>query len=121
MPTFVHIDIPSDDIERAKNFYSIFDWKFEQPEGMEDYYLFETTDLEGKPSVGGGLGLRRDAGERITSFIGVSSLEEYIAKIEKAGGTVANQMPVPGYGYMAMCFDTERNMFGIWEEDENAK
>jgi predicted enzyme related to lactoylglutathione lyase len=122
MPTFVHIDIPTDDLERAKDFYSdIFEWKFEHPEGMEDYYLIETTDLEGNPGVGGGMGLRKDAGQRITGYIGVPSIEKYAAKIQKAGGTVANQMPVPGWGYLAICFDTEGNMFGIWEENENAK
>ncbi|WP_406661749.1 VOC family protein [Methanolobus sp. ZRKC3] len=122
MPTLVHFDIPTDDLERAKEFYSgIFEWKFEKPEGMDDYYLIETTDLEGNPGVGGGMGLRGDAGERITSFIGVTSIEEYAAKVEKAGGTVANRMPVPGWGYLAICFDTEGNLFGLWEENEDAE
>ena len=121
MATFVHFDIPADDLERAKKFYSIFDWTFQVPEGFDDYYLFETTDLEGNPGVGGGMGLREDAGQRITGFIGVPSLEEYAAKVEKAGGTVLNRLPVPGYGYMAICFDTEGNMVGIWEYNEDAE
>ena len=43
MPTIVHFDIPSDDIERLKKFYNeLFGWKFDKwsgseamPEGME--------------------------------------------------------------------------------------
>jgi predicted enzyme related to lactoylglutathione lyase len=30
-------------------------------------------------------------------------------------------MPVPGWGCLATCMDTENNLFGLWEEDENAK
>ncbi len=30
-------------------------------------------------------------------------------------------MPVPGWSYLAVCFDTEGNIFGLWEENENAK
>ena len=31
MPTIVHFEIPSDDIERSRNFYNdLFGWKFEK-------------------------------------------------------------------------------------------
>jgi predicted enzyme related to lactoylglutathione lyase len=28
---------------------------------------------------------------------------------------------VPGMGYLAVCIDTEKNAFGIWETNESAK
>jgi hypothetical protein len=94
----------------------------EKPPGMADYYLIETRDLEGKPGVGGGLGKRGEPGQRITSYIGVSSIDEYVAKVESLGGKVVMpRMAVPGWGYLAICFDTEDNMFGLWQEDRGAK
>jgi hypothetical protein len=123
MPTIVHFDIGSEDPERARRFYeALFGWKMESPPGMNDYYLIDTRDLDGKPGVGGGLGKRGEPGQRITSYVGVSSIDEYVAKVEQLGGKVA--MPrtaVPGWGYLAVCFDTEDNMFGLWQEDRSAK
>lgn len=122
MPTIVHFDIASDDPERAKKFYEgLFGWKMESPPGMKDYFLIETKSLDEKPGVGGGLGKRGEPGQRITSYIGVSSVDEYVSKVEKLGGKVVQpKMTVPGWGYLAICFDTEDNMFGLWQEDKNA-
>ncbi len=122
MSTFVHVDIPTDDLETAKKFYSdLFGWEFEKPFPEMDYYLFKTTGLNGEGGIRGGMGLRGEPGQRITSYIGVESVKEYAEKIDKAGGKVLNQMPVPGWGYLAICLDTEGNVFGIWEENENAE
>ena len=123
MPTIVHFDIGSEDPERARRFYeAVFGWKMESPPGMNDYYLIETRDSDGNPGVGGGLGKRGDPGQRITSYIGVSSIDEYVAKVEQLGGKVVMpRMAVPGWGYLAICFDTEDNMFGLWQEDRSAK
>jgi len=123
MPTIVHFDIGADDPERARKFYeALFGWKMEKPPGMTDYYLIETRDLDGKPGVGGGLGKRGDPGQRITSYVGVSSIDDYVAKVESLGGKVVMpRMAVPGWGYLAICFDTEDNMFGLWQEDRGVK
>ena len=83
MPTIVHFDVAADDPQRAKKFYErLFDWKMESPPGMTDYYLIETKDLNGETGVGGGLGKRGEPGQRITSYIGVSSVEEYTVKLK---------------------------------------
>jgi len=123
MPTIVHFDIASDNPERAKRFYEgLFGWKMESPPGMTDYYLIETKDLNGQRGVGGGLGKRGEPGQRITSYVGVNSIEEYVGKVEQLGGKVIqSKMTVPGWGYLAICFDTEDNMFGLWQEDKNAR
>ncbi|WP_340818334.1 VOC family protein [Methanolobus sp. WCC4] len=122
MATFVHIDIPADDVERSKKFYGdLFGWKFEKPMPDMDYYLFESTGLDGEAGIGGGMGLRGEPEQRMTSYIGVPSVKEYAEKIEATGGKVLNQMPVPGWGYLAICLDTEGNIFGIWEENKDAK
>ena len=123
MPTIVHFDLPTDDPERAKKFYEkLFEWKFDPVPGPMPYYLVETKDLEGNPGVRGGMGKRGEPEQKITNYIGVPSVEEYLEKVTKLGGQVI--MPrtaVPGWGYLAVCTDTENNTFGLWEEDENAK
>lgn len=123
MPTIVHFDIAADDPERAKEFYTkLFGWKMEKPPGPMEYYLIETTTLEGEEGVAGGLGKWEALEQRITNFVGVPSVDEYLAKVEKLGGKiVAPKMTVPGWGYLASCMDTENNMFGLWEEDEKAE
>ena len=123
MPTVVHFDIAADDPERAKQFYEgLFGWKMEKPPGMTDYYLVETENLNGERGVGGGLGKRGEPGQRITSYFGVSSVDEYCVRIEKLGGKVLRpKMTVPGWGYLAVCIDTEGNMFGLWQDDSSAR
>lgn len=120
MPTIVHFDIPADDPERAKNFYAkLFGWKFQRPMEEMEYYLMGTEDLEGKPGSGGGLGKRGTPDQKIVNYIGVSSIDEYLLKVKELGGKVL--MPksaVPGWGYLAICMDTENNTFGLWEDEK---
>lgn len=116
------MDVPTDNVERAKEFYAgLFGWKFEKPFPDMDYYLYETEGLNGEEGVRGGMGLRGDPGQRITGYIGVPSVDEYIDKIKDAGGQTMNKMAVPGWGYLAICVDTEGNVFGIWEDNKDAK
>jgi predicted enzyme related to lactoylglutathione lyase len=123
MPTIIHFDIPADDLERARKFYeSLFGWKIEQPPGPLPYYLIKTYDLEGNPGVGGGMGQRQKPGEQITQFIGVDSVDRCMEKVEALGGSVvAPKMTVPGWGYLGVCRDTEQNLFGLWEENNEAR
>lgn len=123
MPTIVHFDIATDDPRRAKKFYeSLFGWKMQGPPGMTDYYLVETKDLNGKPGVGGGLGKRGEPSQRITTYVGVDNIDAYSKKAAELGGKVVHpKMPVPGWGYLATCVDTEGNTFGLWQEDKNAR
>jgi uncharacterized protein len=121
MPTIVHFDIATDNPQRAKDFYeSLFGWKMISPPGMTDYYLIETEDINGNRGVGGGLGKRGDPSQRITSYIGVDNIEKYSKKVVGLGGKVQPKMTVPGWGYLAVCVDTEGNPFGLWQEDKKA-
>jgi uncharacterized protein len=131
MPTIVHFEIPSDDIERSRNFYNeLFGWNIEKwtgsmpatVEGME-YWLISTVDEKGNKALGGGMMKRQSPQQQgITNYFDVKSVQEYSAKVEKLGGKVISpKMPVPGMGYIAICTDTENNGFGIFEADQTAK
>ena len=122
MPTIVHFDLPAEDLVRAKTFYTeLFGWKFVAPPGFPDYYLIETTGLDGKQATGGGMGKRRSPEQRIMNYMGVHSVDDYSARVKQLGGSVVlPKMAVPGFGYLAVCTDTEGNTFGVWQEDANA-
>ncbi|MBN1194255.1 MAG: VOC family protein [Methanomicrobiaceae archaeon] len=119
MPAIVHFDLPADDPARAKTFYSeLFGWKIEGVFGMDDYFLIQTTGLDGSGGIGGGLGKRGSPDQHITNYIGVLSVDEYCARVENLGGTVVlAKTAVPGWGFLAVCTDTEGNTFGLWEEN----
>ena len=121
MPSIVHFEIPADDIPRAKTFYSnLFGWKIEGMPGMEPGMEYLMIDTFGAP--GGGMMKKMRPDHQITNYIGVPSVDEYAAKVEKLGGKIlAPKMAVPAMGYFVICMDTENNVFGIWEMDPKAK
>jgi uncharacterized protein len=133
MPTIVHFEIPADDIERAKKFYTeLFGWKIEKLLGMDtgnsssssdmEYWMITTTDEKGNKALGGGMMKRKMPQQPNINYIGVESVDEYASKVEKIGGKVVlSKMAVPGMGYFAVCLDTENNAFAIWESSESAK
>ncbi|NHH98379.1 hypothetical protein DYY66_0095 [Candidatus Nitrosotalea sp. FS] len=58
----------------------------------------------------------------MTNTIEVPSIDEYISKVQSSGGQVL--MPktlIPGVGHYATCMDTEGNIFGMIQMDQNAK
>lgn len=118
MATFVHFDISADDMNRAKQFYSkLFGWKFTDLSSAMNYSLIETTGLSGQKGLGGGLGKRGGSQGGIVNYIGVKSIDETIPMILSLGGKVIQgKQPVPGWGFLAVCQDTEHNTFGIFEE-----
>ena len=122
MPTIVHFEIPANDMERAKRFYGeLFGWKFEQHQGPVDYWMVSTTDEKGEAALCGGMIARQSPEHAPVNYIDVPSVDEHLARIEKAGGRIVTpKTPVPGIGYFAVCLDTENNAFGIWETNETA-
>jgi predicted enzyme related to lactoylglutathione lyase len=129
MPTIVHFEIPSDNVERSKKFYNeLFGWNIEKvsaenlPEGVE-YWSITTTDHNGNNAVAGGMMTRMMPEQQgITNYIDVRSVDEYSAKVEQSGGKVRMpKMAIPGMGYLAVCSDPENNTLGLWENDTSAK
>lgn len=122
MSTIVHFDVPAENIDRAKKFYAeLLGWKFESWPGME-YYLITTTNLEGVPGVGGGMGKRMDPSQRMMNYFGVKSIDAAMQEVKRLGGRMlSDKMAVPTMGYLANCVDTEGNTFGLWEENSTAQ
>ena len=119
--SIVWFEIPADNPDRTKAFYSnLFGWKINPFPGGGDYWYIETGGSDDTPD--GGLKKREHPQDPITNYVSVNSVADYSKKIEKLDGKIC--MPktaVPQMGYFAVCQDTEGNTFGIWESNENAK
>ena len=118
--TIVHFEIPAEDVERAKAFYTeLFGWGFTAPPGFEHYWTFETGDPE--QDAGGGLMERQAPGQGIVQYFQVESVADYVTKVEALGGQVIYpKSPVPGMGWFAQFLDPEGNCFAVWESDRSA-
>ncbi len=122
MPGIVHFDIPVEDLDRARAFYSgLFSWRIEKVPGDLTYYMISTEQGDGQPGLAGGMALRDHPGQQITNFVGVDDLDEAMAEVERLGGKVLEgKTPIVGFGYLAVCQDTEQNTFGLWMDDNQA-
>jgi predicted enzyme related to lactoylglutathione lyase len=86
---------------------------------MPDYSHIDTGGADASPD--GGLMKRMHEQHSITNYVSVPSVDKFVAKIEKLGGSVCKpKTAVPGMGYFAVCNDTENNTFAIWEMNEKA-
>ena len=123
MTSITHFNIPADNVEKAKNFYTeLFGWEIERLPGPFEYFEIRTKTAEGKEGLAGGLAKRMVPHEGITNYVDVPDIDEYLSKAEELGGKVISpKMPVPGFGFLAVIMDTENNSIGLWQTDKEAK
>lgn len=117
----IWFEIPADDTARAKKFYGkLFGWKINPFPGMPDYQHIDTGGPDASPD--GGLMKRMHPAHTITQYIHVPSVTRFMVKVKKLGGRICKpKTAVPGMGYFALCQDTEKNTFAIWEPSPKAK
>ena len=122
MPRIIHFEIYADDVARASKFYSeLFGWEISKWDGppQMDYRLL-ATGTEG-PDIDGGITRRPPHGMAGVNYVDVESIEEYLDKVQAAGGQVLQtKIPIPGVGYIAICQDTEGNPLGFFQFDKSA-
>ena len=119
--SIVWFEVPADDIQRAKKFYSsLFGWKIKKFPGPKEYWHIDTGGDDASPD--GGMIPRQAPEQAITNYISVPSVEKAAKKVEKLGGKICmGKTAVPQMGYFVVCQDTENNSFALWEPNENAK
>ena len=117
MPRPIHFDLRAMDPDRAIAFYkAAFGWTVERWDGPFEYYMI-TTGGPGEPGIDGGLAPTKDEGIETNLTLGVASLEDAIAKVTAAGGTIVGNIDtIPGVGRIVNCKDTEGNTFSFMEE-----
>lgn len=128
MPRVVHFEIHAENPDRAVTFYKdVFGWEITKWSGPIDYWMIKTGP-DGQRGINGGIVRRHGAGpaamQAVNSYvctIDVPSVDDYLAKVMAAGGTLAlPKMPIPGVGWLAYVKDTEGNIVGIMHNDPTA-
>ena len=123
MDGVVHFEIPADDAERAKAFYStVFDWEIQDFPDMQ-YTIMMTTPIDDQSqrpttpgAINGGLMSRSKDTPTPVITIGVDSVEEALKKVEAEGGTVITpSTPIPGMGAFGYFKDSEGNVMGLFQ------
>ena len=119
--SLVWFEIPADNTARATKFYGkMFGWKVNPLPHVPDYFHLDTGGKDGSPD---GAVMKRMCPEHpVTIYISVPSVAKAETKIKKLGGKVVKpRTAVPGMGYFAICADTEKNGFAVWEMNPKAK
>ena len=109
-----HVEIPSDEPERAQRFYSeLLGWEMQNSPDYPDYAMFRS----GPGESGGAIGKRGvTAPNQVRIYVTVESLDATVAKVTELGGSVSVEITdVPGQGRYAAVVDTEGNEIGLWE------
>ena len=87
-PTFIHFEIPADDVEKLNTFYGkLFGWKIVKMLGPTEYRGIQTVPVDEKGmllrnDVNGGIIKRQNPEDKPVNYIAVESVDEYVKKIE---------------------------------------
>ncbi|HIH45315.1 MAG TPA: VOC family protein [Candidatus Methanoperedenaceae archaeon] len=122
MDKVVHFEIPAENMDRAREFYSsVFGWKMDSVPGMEYVFIITTpVDENNMPkepgSINGGMMKRQEPVTSPVITINVSSIDNALKNVKKKGGDVVmGKMEVGDMGYTAYFRDTEGNVIGLWQ------
>jgi predicted enzyme related to lactoylglutathione lyase len=113
MHGFCHIEIPTTDAQKSKDFYGkIFGWKIDA--SNPEYIQFTTPDNEG----GGFTPSSKPVQDGVILYIEVEAIEKKLGEIEKAGGeTIKEKTGIsPEFGFYALFTDPCGNMIGLWSK-----
>lgn len=102
-----HLEIPADDIERARAFHrDAFGWTIN---------AFGTTPTE-PGAIDGGMLARQGPIAHPIITVDVDDIDEALERIERLGGrTVVGRTPVADMGLAACFTDPEGNVLGRWQ------
>jgi predicted enzyme related to lactoylglutathione lyase len=122
MAKVVHFEIPFDDKTRAMQFYAdTFGWTLADMPEM-NYVMARSVDVDAQQmpkepgAINGGMLQRPKEAPNPTIYLDVPSVEQAIAKVKAAGGTVVTPFtPIPGMGAYARVTDTEGNVIGLFQ------
>jgi predicted enzyme related to lactoylglutathione lyase len=113
---FVHVELNTTDVAKAKGFYSqLFAWKMEDMpmEGGETYTIINVDE-----GTGGGLMKHPMPGAPSIwlAYVLVDDIDATTKKVKALGGTVKKEKSeVPGMGWLAIIVDPTGATLGLWK------
>lgn len=122
MNKVVHFEIPADDMDRAKRFYSeIFEWQINDLPEM-NYVTLGTVEVDEERmplesgAINGGMTKRDSKIPNPVITIDVDDIDETMERIISRGGEeVQGKMEVFDMGWSAYFKDSEGNIMGLWQ------
>ena len=119
MSNFVWFEIPTNNVEKSKEFYSaLFGWEISKLPGPMDYEAIKTS--KGQEDPVGGFIPQKESYTGFLNYVGVDSIDETLSKLESLGGKVLQpKTEVPSYGFFAIVQDLEGNSFALWQKSDN--
>ena len=115
---FVHIELHTDDLAKAKDFYSkLFDWKLVDTSipGGGSYTLINVGE-----GTGGGMmtGPAPGVPPHWMAYVGVDDIVSSTAKAKSLGATVVQDvMDVADYGRMSIIVDPTGATIALWQSN----
>ncbi|TCV89060.1 VOC family protein [Sulfurirhabdus autotrophica] len=117
---FVHIELQTKDLGKAKEFYSkLFDWQLEDlpmPGGGAPYTMINVGE-----GTGGGMFTNPEPNvpPQWLAYVGVDDIEASTRKARELGGTVVKDvMEVGEHGWMSVIVDPGGAVFAMWKSKE---
>ena len=122
MARVYHFDIVVRDFERASAFYkAAFGWDTQKWDGPMEYWFAITGD-DAEDGINGGISVGEPNMTSGQLTLHVDSVDATVDKVVAAGGKLTGEKrAVPGVGWLADVADTEGNVFGLMEEDPEAR
>jgi uncharacterized protein len=112
----VHFELPVQDVDRAKRFWSgVFGWEFGDSAMPDFQYLMVRT---GEDQGGAIMPSEKPADSPIVYF-DTDDIDASIAKVRELGGKAEDKMPIPHVGWFTHCVDTEGINFSLFQSDES--
>lgn len=117
----VHFEIPHDDGDRARTFYSkVFGWQLMPMPDMAYTLVMSGPSGDQGPTepgfINGGMMQREAPFTAPNIVIDVANLEDALKAVNEAGGsTVSERQTVGDMGFTAYFKDSEGNLVGLWE------
>ena len=136
MSKVMHFEIQASNVERIAKFYAdVFGWEINEwvlpnvEMADENRYWLVGTGSEEEAGINGGMLIRQGEKPKVEQpvnayvcIIDTASIDKTLEAVVQSGGEVTvDKMPVIGMGWSAYCKDPDGNIFGLLEEDENAK
>jgi predicted enzyme related to lactoylglutathione lyase len=120
---FVHVELETNDVAKAKGFYSkLFDWKLEDvpnPAAGGNYTLIGVGD-----GTGGGMMKNPMPGGQSfwLAYVLVDDIEASTKKAKSLGATVMKDVTeVMGMGWLSIIVDPTGAALGLWKAKPRAK
>ncbi|MGZ3497946.1 MAG: VOC family protein [Vulcanimicrobiaceae bacterium] len=112
---FVHVELSTNDVAKAKDFYGkLFDWKLEDiPMGPDTYTMIDV----GSDGTGGGMLKNPMPGTPSAwlPYVSVDNVADATEKARSLGATIFKEVTeIPGYGSFSVMADPTGAVIAMW-------